>query len=144
MHVGVKGLMLLSTLNLYSGTFTWLGENLKESSNTPSGKTNSNLSTTNSHNLLYLLLAVNIEDCKSWWLSDCSGRALVAQARGVLGSTPGDCRPFHFSLFSPHNILFSTWDKILSIEIWNLKMKKWISVAIVHIHTTMGYGEICS
>ena len=24
----------------------------------------------------------------------CSGKAPVAQARGVLGSTPGDCRPF--------------------------------------------------
>ena len=35
------------------------------------------------------------------WLS---GRALAAQARGVLGSTPGDCRLFHFPLFSPHNI----------------------------------------
>jgi len=30
--------------------------------------------------------------------------ALAAQARGVLGSTPGDCRLFHFPLFSPHNI----------------------------------------
>ena len=43
-----------------------------------------------------------------WWLSgcrcSCSDRALVAQARGVLGSTPGNCRPFHFTLFSPHNI----------------------------------------
>ena len=37
-------------------------------------------------------------------LSWLSGRALVAQARGLLGSTPGDCRPFHFPLFSPHNI----------------------------------------
>ena len=35
------------------------------------------------------------------WLS---GRALAAQARGVLGSTPSDCRLFHFPLFSPHNI----------------------------------------
>ena len=25
-------------------------------------------------------------------------------SRGVLGSTPGDCRLFHFPLFSPHNI----------------------------------------
>ena len=38
------------------------------------------------------------------WLSWLSGRVLVAQARGVLGSTPGDCRPFHFPLFSPHNV----------------------------------------
>ena len=30
------------------------------------------------------------------WLSD---RALAAQARGVPGSTPGNCRPFHFALF---------------------------------------------
>ena len=46
---------------------------------------------------------VHIED---WWLSGCCGtsRALRAQARGVLGSTPGDCWPFHFPLFSPHNI----------------------------------------
>ena len=35
------------------------------------------------------------------WLS---GRALAAQARDVLGSTPGDCRLFHFPLSSPHNI----------------------------------------
>ena len=49
------------------------------------------------------------------WLS---GRALVDQGRcilgsvkflycakpGVLGSTLGDCQPFHFPLFSPHNI----------------------------------------
>ena len=33
-----------------------------------------------------------------------SGRALVAQARGVLGSTPVDCWPFHFPLFLPHDI----------------------------------------
>ena len=30
--------------------------------------------------------------------------ALAAQARGVLGLTPGDCRLFHFPLFSPRNI----------------------------------------
>ena len=35
------------------------------------------------------------------WLS---GRVLAAQARGVLGLTPGDCWLFHFPLFSPHNI----------------------------------------
>ena len=51
--------------------------------------------------------AVHIEDCEGWWLSGCCGsvgRALAAQARGVLGLTPGDCWPFHFPLFSPHNI----------------------------------------
>ena len=37
------------------------------------------------------------------WLS---GRALAAQARGVLSLTPGDCRPFHFPIFLPHNIYF--------------------------------------
>ena len=35
------------------------------------------------------------------WLS---GRALVAQARGVLGSTPSSYWPFHFLLFLPPNI----------------------------------------
>ena len=38
-------------------------------------------------------------------LSWLSSRALAAQARGVLGSTPGGCQPlFHFPLFAPHNI----------------------------------------
>ena len=32
-------------------------------------------------------------------LSWLSGRALAAQARGVLGSTPSDCRLFHFLYF---------------------------------------------
>ena len=40
------------------------------------------------------------------WLSLLSGWALATQARGVLGSTPGGCQPFHFPLFSPHNIYF--------------------------------------
>ena len=37
-------------------------------------------------------------------------------ARGVLGSTPSDCRAFHFPLFSPHDIyisLFLAWGKML-------------------------------
>ena len=37
------------------------------------------------------------------WLS---GRALVAQAGGVLGLTPGDCRLFRFPLFFPYNIIY--------------------------------------
>ena len=37
------------------------------------------------------------------WLS---GRALAAQARGVLGSTPGDCRPFHFFSILPYLVRF--------------------------------------
>ena len=32
----------------------------------------------------------------------------MAQARGVLGSTPGDCQPFHFPLFSSHTIFISS------------------------------------
>ena len=53
------------------------------------------------------ICAVHIEDCEGWWLSGChrlSGRALAAQARGVLVLIPGDCQPFHFPLFSPLNI----------------------------------------
>ena len=37
-------------------------------------------------------------------LSWLSGKALAAQARGVLGSTPRGCRLFRFPLFLPHNI----------------------------------------
>ena len=47
-----------------------------------------------------------IDDCGDWWLSLLSGRALVTQTRVVLGTTPGDCQPFHFPLFSSHNIYF--------------------------------------
>ena len=45
---------------------------------------------------------------RSVWLLWLSGRALVAQARGVLGSTPGDCRPEHDSILvsATHG---STW-----------------------------------
>ena len=46
-------------------------------------------------NLLVLVVVLLL------WLS---GRALVAQARGVLGSTTGGCQPFYFPLFSPHNM----------------------------------------
>ena len=34
------------------------------------------------------------------WLS---GRALAAQVRGVLGSTPGGCQPFHFASYNTYN-----------------------------------------
>ena len=41
-------------------------------------------------------LCIYIEDCDGWWLSGCHGsvaeHSLVAQARGVLGLTPGECR----------------------------------------------------
>ena len=50
--------------------------------------------------------AVHIEDCEGWWLSGC--RSSVAEhwlhKPGVLGLIPGDCRPFHFPVFLPHNI----------------------------------------
>ena len=53
--------------------------------------------------------AVHIEDCEGWWLSGC--RSSVAEhwlyKPGVLGLIPGDCRPFHFPLSSPHNIKIS-------------------------------------
>ena len=47
-----------------------------------------------------------------WWLVVVrllwlSGRALAAQTRGILGLTPGDCRLFHFPLFSSHTNLLS-------------------------------------
>ena len=51
------------------------------------------------------IYVVYIED---WWLFGCRGSVaehwLVAQARGVLGSTPGSCWPFHFPLFLPQNV----------------------------------------
>ena len=39
-------------------------------------------------------------------LSWLSGRALAAQARGVLGLTPVSCRPFHFSSITSKFIYF--------------------------------------
>ena len=53
--------------------------------------------------------AVRIEDFEGWWYSgcrsSCSGSPLAAQAWcPVLGSIPGNCRPFHFPLFLPQNI----------------------------------------
>ena len=40
------------------------------------------------------------------WLSWLSGRALEAQARGVLDLSPIGCRPFHFPLFSEGSIIY--------------------------------------
>jgi len=34
------------------------------------------------------------------------GRPLISQARGVLGSTPRNCRLFHFPLFSPPKFIY--------------------------------------
>ena len=46
--------------------------------------------------------AVHIEDYEGWWLSGC--RSSVAEhwlhKPGVLGSIPGDCRPFRFRLIT--------------------------------------------
>ena len=47
--------------------------------------------------------AGHVEDCDGWCLSGCRGRAMVAQARSVLGLTPSSRQPFDFPLFSPHN-----------------------------------------
>ena len=47
-------------------------------------------------------------------LSRLSGRALAAQARGVLVSTPDDCRPFHFPQFSHLNLISSMRQDALS------------------------------
>ena len=44
---------------------------------------------------------VRVGGCPASWLS---GRALAAQAIGVLGLTPGNGQPFHFPLISPHKI----------------------------------------
>ena len=43
------------------------------------------------------------------WLSWLSGRALVAQARGALGSTPGSCWPFIFLSFRLITSKFIYW-----------------------------------
>ena len=48
-----------------------------------------------------VFLTLNSAFIRLLWLS---GRALVAQARSVLGLTAGHCWPFHFPLFLPHNI----------------------------------------
>ena len=53
------------------------------------------LSTLHTYRGLWELVAVQLS-----WLS---GRAPAAQARGVLGPTPGN-QPFHFPLCLPHNI----------------------------------------
>ena len=47
---------------------------------------------------------VRVGGCPAVLLSWLSGRALVAQTRGVLGPTTGGCQPFHFPLCSPHNM----------------------------------------
>ena len=59
-------------------------------------------------------------------LSWLSGRALAAQARGVLGLTPGDCQPFHFP---PHNIskfIFSSvrQDALSSVYLTSFRMMR--------------------
>ena len=64
-------------------------------------------------------------------LSGPSGRPLAAQARGVFGSTPSGCQPFHFPLFSPQNIYFQhevRWSEqqvVFAIEWALLKFDEW-------------------
>ena len=36
--------------------------------------------------------------------SEKAGSCRESNPTGVLGSTPGDCQPFHYPLFSPYNI----------------------------------------
>ena len=45
-----------------------------------------------------LTCAVLIEDCEGWWLSGCHSSVVEhwLHKPGVLGSTPNDCRSFHF------------------------------------------------
>ena len=47
-----------------------------------------------------------VDELYAAWSTSCLRTPLVlaAQARGVLDSTPSDCRPFHFSLFLPHEV----------------------------------------
>ena len=57
------------------------------------------------------------------WLSYLSGRALAAQARGALGSIPGDCRPFTFLYFcskTSNPSLFHREARDLSMNVCNL------------------------
>ena len=73
-----------------------------------------------------------------WWSSSCCSSPSVAEhwlhKPGVLGSIPGDCRAFHFPLFSHHLSLIqhearvlSTWWKIkhISHELSWLYPKLW-------------------
>ena len=50
--------------------------------------------------------AVRVEDYECWWLFGC--RSSLAEhwllKPSVLGPIPSNCRPLHFSLFSPQNI----------------------------------------
>ena len=49
------------------------------------------------------------------WLS---GRALAAQARGVVGLTIGGYQPFHFPLFLPHNMqMFASYNAIVVLKL---------------------------
>ena len=74
------------------------------------------------------------------WLSWLSGRALAAQARGVLGLTPGDCWLFHFPLFSPHNIQFHLFPAFLLVRGWGLGTRlrnlEQTKIRSKHVHKT--------
>ena len=80
------------------------------------------------YTIMISLDAVHIEDCEGWWLSNCCS-SVAEHFRlkpGVLGSTPAGCRPFHFSLFLPHNFLFPVWGEMLCalyyIIVWKVNL----------------------
>ena len=61
-------------------------------------------------------------------LSWLSARALVAQARGLLGWTPGDCQPFSLPLFSSRNFLILLCKKCKqAYTIWDCTSSGWPS-----------------
>ena len=73
------------------------------------------------HRGLWGLVVVRL----SWLI----GRALAAQVRGVLGSTPGDCQLFHFPLFSPwHPNSFMT--NMLAVCV-SPNLQKWVKTPLL-------------
>lgn len=61
-------------------------------------------------------------------LSWLSARALVAQARGLLGWTPGDSQPFSLPLFSSRNFLILLCKKCKqAYTIWDCTSSGWPS-----------------
>ena len=65
------------------------------------------------------------------WLSD---RALVAQARGVLGSIPGGSQPFHFPYFRLITSLFPAWGKMLWALFCIFLIMYSVRVSIAELH----------
>ena len=74
------------------------------------------------------------------WLLWLSGRALVVQARGVLGSTPCNCCPFHFPLFLPDTSKFIYWSCLFVVgnkfvNGYVHKVCVWISVGYTNVQS---------